>query len=377
MSNINKNETPTNQDNNNTKEEIKKENEVEEAQQSQQNKIMKKDKKKTNQKDLGEISVKNNNNNNNSNQNIKNDNSIKDNNNINIDENKKNKDNIKLIIKEQNYLLTKEREYLKILENLNLKIKNIEQSNKNELNKLSTENIEKDNRIQILSSTNKKMKESYNLLTQRMDQFTKNISKTVQSSTNLKYPKKAKNAKNSKNTQNSQKSEKTKEEQNLEDKDEEIKAKQKIINFLSRDNQKLKNSIDRFYELDATKNIANELKDKEQLMIKLQKEIEEYEDIVKKHKTQCTSKIQKLKEKLKNIEKVLNKQNIEFHDKNKDYIYLNCKFSLYNKQNEEKYNKIKNKDNYLDMNKHNDFLNYNNINSSNLKLLIAFTLPVL
>ena len=58
MSNINKNETPTNQGNNNTKEEIKKENEIQQAQPSEENKYMKKDKKKTNQKDLGEISVK-------------------------------------------------------------------------------------------------------------------------------------------------------------------------------------------------------------------------------------------------------------------------------------------------------------------------------
>ena len=184
------------------------------------------------------------------------------------------------------------------------------------------------------------MKETYNLLTQRMEQLSKNINKKVEPSAQLK---------NQKSTQKSEK------EQKLYDKAQEIKEKQKKINILSKENQNIKKSIDRFYELDANKNIVNELKDKEQLQIQLQNEIDKYEDMVKKNNTQCISKINKLKDQLNNIENKLQIQNTEFHDKNKDYIYLNCKFSLHNKQSEEEYNKLKNKKNYLDMNKHNDF----------------------
>ena len=42
---------------------------------------------------------------------------------------------------------------------------------------MTSENKEKDNRIQLLSSTNDKMKQTYNALIRRMEQLQKNINK--------------------------------------------------------------------------------------------------------------------------------------------------------------------------------------------------------
>ena len=48
----------------------------------------------------------------------------------------------------------------------------------------------------------------------------------------------------------------------LEEKEEEIKKKQNLINILSKENQNIKKSLDIYYELDVNKNISNELKEK-------------------------------------------------------------------------------------------------------------------
>ena len=341
MSNINKNEIPI--QNNNSKEEIKEGIEI----QQNKNSNKKKNKKKTNQKDLEEIS---NNNNNNTNQN----------NNIIKENEQKNKENIKLIIKEQNDLLTKEREYLKTIENLKLKIKNLEQSNNNELNKLSIENNEKENSIQILSSTNKKMKQSFDMLIQRMEQLEKknnNEQSQKISSKNAKISEK-----------NEKISEKNEKENELKKKKKEIKEKQKKIDILSKENENIKKSIDRFYELDINKHILTELKNKEYLKKQLEEEIKKYKPIVEEHNA-CLSKINNLEKELYDIQNQLDLKNIEFHDKNKDYLLLKSKISLYNEQNIEVYMKFRNKKNFLDMKKHNDFLNYNNQQSDNLKMI--------
>ena len=274
--------------------------------------------------------------------------------NLNMGEKQKNKENIKLIIKEQNELLTKEREYLKIVENLKLKIKNLEQSNKNEIDKITTENNEKENRIQILSSTNEKMKQSYNTLLQRMDKIKKNMNKKLEPI--------------QKTTPQQKSPENNEMEQKIYEKDIEIKKKQKLINILSKENQNMKQSIDRYYDLDANKNITKELKEKAQLKNKLEAEIKECEKIVDIHNKECDTTILNLRNELTEIERKLEKENVDFHNKNKDYIYKQCKFSLFNKEDEEEYIKLKNKKNYLDMNKHMDFINYYNRESDILKL---------
>ena len=237
--------------NNNQEEIVQNNNSIEEKNedievQQKKNANKKKAKKKANKLDATKVSKTEDNINNNNNNN----NSINENN-TNVEEIPKNKSNIKLIIKEQNELLTKEREYLQIIENLKLKIKNIEESNKDEIEKITSENNEKENRIKILSSTNEKMKESYNALFQRMNQLENNMTKKAESPKDANSDKKTPKI--------------------ISDKDQEIEVKQKYINLLSKKNQDMKKSIDRFYELDINKNIEKELKEKEELKIKLEK----------------------------------------------------------------------------------------------------------
>jgi len=268
-------------------------------------------------------------------------------------------DNMKSIIKKQNELLTKEREYLKMIENLQVKIKNLEKSNKSEIDKLTTENNEKESRINILQATNGKMKQSYELLTKRIEKLQKDME--------------SKSAKNknegAKKDDTNKKGENPEMEQKLADIDKEIKQKQNLINILSKKNQDIKKSIDSFYQLTANKNILNELKEKEFQKKKLEEEVKEYEKIVNKHNSQCVTTIENLKKELEKIKSQLNVEKNEFHNKNQDYIMLQCKFSLSNKEKEEEYLKLKNKKNFLDMNKHKDLMgSYNLQRLENIKM---------
>ena len=268
-------------------------------------------------------------------------------------------DNMKSIIKKQNELLTKEREYLKTIENLQVKIKNLEKSNKSEIDKLTTENNEKENRINILQATNGKMKQSYELLTKRIEKLQKDMeSKSTKNKTE-----------GAKKDDTNKKGENPEMEQKLADIDKEIKQKQNLINILSKKNQDIKKSIDSFYQLTANKNILNELKEKEFQKKKLEEEVKEYEKIVNKHNSQCVTTIENLKKELEKIKSQLNVEKNEFHNKNQDYIMLQCKFSLSNKEKEEEYLKLKNKKNFLDMNKHKDLMgSYNLQRLENIKM---------
>ena len=350
MSNNDNNQNSPNTKNNNSEEETKQNIDSQQNQNTNKKKAKKKSIQKT-QNEIPSTEIIN----------EKNNEANENNDDIKTEENKnrQEKENMKAIIKEQNELLTKEREYLKIVENLKIKIKNMEKSNQTEIDKITTENNEKDNRIQILTSTNQKMKQSYSALTQRMDQLKKNLTK--KSETSQKSSKPQKNEKTVKP--------KTEIEQKLFDKEKEIKEKQKLINILSKENKDMKKSIDRYYELDVNKNASNELIEKEQLKKKLELEIKNYEEILATHNKECVSTIKNLQQELKNIQTQLSKQNSEFHNTNKDYILLQCKFSLHNKENEQEYIKLKDKKNFLDMNKHNDFLNYNNFQSSNMEIM--------
>jgi hypothetical protein len=176
-------------------------------------------------------------------------------------------------------------------------------------------------------------------------------------------------SKNSKISEKNEKiSEKNEKENELKKKKKEIKEKQKKIDILSKENENIKKSIDRFYELDINKHILTELKNKEYLKKQLEEEIKKYKPIVEEHNA-CLSKINNLEKELYDIQNQLDLKNIEFHDKNKDYLLLKSKISLYNEQNIEDYMKFRNKKNFLDMKKHNDFLNYNNQQSDNLKMI--------
>ena len=71
---------------------------------------------------------------------------------------------INSLLKEKNEMSSKDREYLGILENLTLKVKIMEQNTKNEENKLLSTNTEKENRLQMLTSSNQKIKQTLNIV---------------------------------------------------------------------------------------------------------------------------------------------------------------------------------------------------------------------
>ena len=80
-------------------------------------------------------------------------------------------------IKVTNELSQKEREYLGILDNLTLKLKIIEQNTGNEESKLTAKNTEKQKRLEMLTSSNQKIKQSLDLLTEKIGQIQANIEK--------------------------------------------------------------------------------------------------------------------------------------------------------------------------------------------------------
>ena len=249
-------------------------------------------------------------------------------------------------IKVTNELSQKEREYLGILDNLTLKLKIIEQNTGNEESKLTAKNTEKQKRLEMLTSSNQKIKQSLDLLTEKIGQIQANIEKEkkeklekLESQTRSK----SKDKKNNKN-QNTK-------ENNLSKEDQDIKSKQKLINILSNENDGLKKSINRYFELSTNNKLYVELREKENKRKKLEKEIKNYEEIMTKHRTECAKTISKLEKELGALKNKLYLQNKEYHSKNKDYIYIQSKFSLEKKEDEVHYNEIKNKKNFLDMDK--------------------------
>ena len=252
------------------------------------------------------------------------------------------------VISEKKELSEKEREYLDVLNNLTLKIKNIEQNTEIEESKLLSKNTEKENRLQKLTSSNQKIKQTLNILTEKMERIKKNqnnVDKFGESEEKL-----------------------TDNDNDLSKQDEDIKSKQKLINILSNENRSLKKSIDHYHELNTKNKLYGELKKKDNTKKKMEKEIKNYEEIMNKHNSECAQKIQQLEKEYEQIQNKLSLQNKEYHTKNKDYIYLQSKFSLQKKDDEKFYNEIKNKKNFLDMNKHPYLLNLDSKKMENMKI---------
>ena len=265
------------------------------------------------------------------------------------------------IIKEVNELSPKENEYIGILENLKFKLKNIEQNTENEENKLIIKNSEKEKRLQLLTNSNLKIKKTLNLLTEKIEQIKSKLGK---------------NKNGNSQTQKINKSyTKDKSDEKLEDKDfskqdQDIKSKQKLINILSNENRSLKKHLDHYYELNTNNKIYVEIRQKDNMKKNLAKEIKIYETIINKHMTECVDKINKLKEELGQIQSNLSEQNLVYHNKSKDYIYLQSKFSLQKKEDEKYYNELKNKQKFLDMNKHPYLMNLNSEKNEAIKIYL-------
>ena len=265
---------------------------------------------------------------------------------------------INSLLKEKNEMSSKDREYLGILENLTLKVKIMEQNTKNEENKLLSTNTEKENRLQMLTSSNQKIKQTLNILTEKIEQIKTNMEKNKKENSQNK---------NDNDNKNETKSENNK-DNDLSKQDQDIKSKQKLINILSNENRTLKKTIDYYYELNTKNKLYGEIKQKDYTKRKMEKEIKNYEEIMNKHYSECTNKIKKLEKEYDSIKKKLDQQNVEYHSKNKDYIYLQSKFSLQKKEDEIFYNELKDKQNFLDMNKHPYLMNLENKKTENIKI---------
>ena len=267
---------------------------------------------------------------------------------------KENEGNIET--KEKVELSSKDNEYLNVIENLKLKIKNIEQNTENEENKLKLKNAEKEKRLQVLNSSNQKITQTLDILKEKMAQVKANMEKNKNENTQ---------ATNNRNISD-EINEKTKDSE-ISQQDQDIKSKQKLINILSNENRSLKKSIDHYYNLNETNKFYSEIRQKEKNKKDLEKEIKSFEEIISKHNSECVSRISQLEKELNQIKSKLNKQNKEYHNKNKDYIYLQSKFSLQKKEDEKYYNKLKNRNNYLDMNKQSYLINVDLEKMENIK----------
>ena len=261
--------------------------------------------------------------------------------------------------KEKVELSSKNNEYLNVIENLKLKIKNIEQNTENEENKLKLKNAEKEKRLQILNSSNQKITQTLDILKEKMAQIKVNMDKNKNENTQI--------------TNNSNISEeineKTKETE-ISQQEQDIKSKQKLINILSNENRSLKKSIDHYYNLNETNKFYAEIRQKEKNKKNLENEIKSFEEIISKHNSECVERINQLEKELNQIKSKLNKQNKEYHNKNKDYFYLQSKFSLQKKEDEKYYNELKNKHNFLDMNKQSYLINLDLERMENMKIYI-------
>ena len=269
---------------------------------------------------------------------------------------KENEGNIET--KEKVELSSKNNEYLNVIENLKLKLKNIEQNTENEENKLKLKNAEKEKRLQVLNSSNQKITHTLDILKEKMAQVKANMEKNKNENTQI--------ANNSKISDEI--NEKKETEISLQDQD--IKSKQKLINILSNENKSLKKSIDYYYNLNETNKFYAEIRQKEKNKKDLEKEIKSFEKIISKHNTECVDRINQLEKELNQIKSKLNKQNKEYHNKNKDYFYLQSKFSLQKKEDEKYYNELKNRHNYLDMNKQSYLINIDLERMENMKSYI-------
>ena len=141
----------------------------------------------------------------------------------------------------------------------------------------------------MLTSSNQKIKQSLDLLTEKIGQIQANIEKEKKEKLEKlesQARSKSKDKKNNKN-QNSK-------ENNLSKEDQDIKSKQKLINILSNENDGLKKSINRYFELSTNNKLYVELKEKENKRKQLEKEIKNYEEIMTKHRTECAKTISKL-----------------------------------------------------------------------------------
>lgn len=231
---------------------------------------------------------------------------------------------------------------------LELKLKDIEEKNETEINKLININKNKEDRLKYLNESKEKLEKSFNDLKQKKDQIQALIDKKEQEKKNLLI-----NIYNTKKNKNKIKLKKKSEEKKpLNNEEKELLNKQKIINKLSEENNLFKKSINDHLESNAKNSFFVELKKKENLKKKLEEEKKNLENIISKHKTECVKVIQDLEKQNGDIKIDLDSKREKLYKKKEDYFYIQSKFSLPKKEHEEYYKNLHNKKNFLDMKKH-------------------------
>ena len=158
--------------------------------------------------------------------------------------------------------------YEKRIVDLETKLSQIDSYHMKEISKLNEEINIKDKNLKLLAKVNKNLRNSLNNLTQKLDELLYKFTKD-QKKLNLKG-----------NNMNNK--EKNFEEQLLL-KEKELKNQQNMINILTKDNEKLRHSLEVQNNFELNRNLSDKLFIKEKEIVNLNKIIKDYEHKYQKH----------------------------------------------------------------------------------------------
>ena len=253
---------------------------------------------------------------------------------------------------ENNIQSPNEEKYLKTIEDLEKKIKEINEFYSKRLENLNSDIKEKDNCISSLSNSNNLLRNSLELLTLRVDKIlynSRNNNALNNSSNKLMHSKSATDVSL---------------EYQLKIKEKEIKNQQKLIKILKTDNKNIKSTIERYNFVDLNINLSDQLHEKDIEISNLQKKLHNCELKLEEHNL-CSEKIKTLNEQILVYKKEIELQKINVKKSNKIYTELKTKIDKYgisgarlkyiNNKNR------KNSDDFSDINMHT--LRNNNYNS--------------
>ena len=240
----------------------------------------------------------------------------------------------------------KEKNYLKIIEDLEKKIKDINDFYSKKISNLNSDIKEKSNSILSLSNSNNSLRLSLESLTSRVDKLLYNSKK------------------NNKIIHSKSTSDISLEHQ-LKVKENEIKNQQKLIKILTIDNKNIKSVIERYNLVDLNINLNNNLHEKDEEIKILQKKVHDYEIKLEEHNT-CSEKIKTLNEQLLEYKKEIELQKIDIKKNHKNYSDLKNKVDKYGISSEKLKIFLKNKN----IRKNSVDTNITNINTYDKKNLV-------
>ena len=244
-------------------------------------------------------------------------------------------DDLKIIMKKQNELFAKEKEYQSRISQLKAKLTEIENSYNEQISRYKNENDDKSKKVSQLTNTNNAIKETIESLQKRFNEI---IKKQNNKNNNSLVISKTESDENTENINI------------LNSKKKEIQKKQNLILALTKENKIMKKSLEREATVEKENNLNDNLYMKEQEITNLKYEIKKYEPIVKEHNKICIQEINELNKELENLQNGIEKNKSLIRDKNKNYVLLQCKFSLADKNNEKSYDNLKLKKRYKEPN---------------------------